>query len=204
MTAAAHTPKRGPKRASRPLRADAERNRLRLLDVAQEVFAEEGLDVPIDAIARRAGLGVGTLYRHFPTKEALFEAIVVGRIAELAGHARAAASAPDAGAALFAFLERMVSESGKKKDFLEALAGAGADMKRIGAAKKEMKAALTALLERAQEAGAVRRDVDTSDVFILVMGAANAIDRHGRGPEARRRVLGLIFDGLRAHTGRGR
>src|ERR1700689_486109 len=68
---------------TRPLRSDAERNRQRLLEAAQQVFAEEGLAVPIDAIAQRAGLGVGTLYRHFPTKEALFEAIVVGRMERL-------------------------------------------------------------------------------------------------------------------------
>ena len=68
---------------ARTLRADAERNRARVLKVAEEVFASEGLAVPIDEIARRAGLGVGTLYRHFPTKETLFEAIVVGRMQEI-------------------------------------------------------------------------------------------------------------------------
>lgn len=183
--------------APRALRADAERNRQRLLEVAQEVFAEEGLAVPIDAIAQRAGLGVGTLYRHFPTKEALFEAIVVGRMEKLVAAAREGAKAADAGAAFFAFLERMVAESAAKKDFLTALAGTGVDLQRVAAQKKEMKRAMTALLERAQKAHAVRRDIEVLDVFALVMSAAGASERHGTGSEGRKRVLAVIFDGLR-------
>jgi AcrR family transcriptional regulator len=188
----------------RTLRADAERNRLRILEVAQEVFAEEGLSVPIDEIARRAELGVGTLYRHFPTKEALFEAIVVGRLESLVESARGGASARDAGAAFFEFLERMVAESGAKKDFLAALASTGADMERIAAVKKKMKRAVAVLLERAQHAGAVRGDVGVPDVLALVMGAANAAERHGGGADWRRRLLGVIFDGLRAMPARAR
>src|SRR5580704_7958811 len=82
--------------AKRPLRVDARQNRERVLDVAKAVFSAEGLDVPIDEIARRAGLGVGTLYRHFPTKGALFQAIVLGRMEHLVEEARALAEAPDA------------------------------------------------------------------------------------------------------------
>ena len=99
----------------RALRADAERNRQRVLQVAQELFATEGLAVPIDGIARRAGLGVGTLYRHFPTKEALFEAIVVGRMEQLVEAARAGARAHDRGGAFFGFLTRMVEEGRRRK-----------------------------------------------------------------------------------------
>ncbi|HWL86935.1 MAG TPA: helix-turn-helix domain-containing protein, partial [Polyangiaceae bacterium] len=101
----------------RPLRADALRNRQRVLEVAQAVFATEGLAVPIDEIARRAGLGVGTLYRHFPTKEALFEAIVVSRVQHSIDDARALADAADPGAAFFDFLVRVVDEGVKKRDF---------------------------------------------------------------------------------------
>ena len=88
--------------ADRPLRADARRNRARVLDVAREVFAAEGLTVPIDEIARRAGLGIGTVYRHFPTKEALFEAIVLDRIERLTALAESAPGA-DPGEAFFDF-----------------------------------------------------------------------------------------------------
>src|SRR5262249_36623199 len=95
----------------RPLRADAERNRQPVLEVAQAVFASEGLAVPIDEIARRAGLGVGTLYRHFATKEALYEAILVNRMQALVEEARAAAGAEDPGEAFFEIIGRFIEES---------------------------------------------------------------------------------------------
>ncbi len=190
-----------PKRA---LRADAERNRQRVLEVAREVFAREGLAVPIDEIARRAGLGVGTLYRHFPTKEALFQAIVVDRMEALVAEARAAADADDAGAAFFAFLTRMVDESAAKKDFLAALASTNLDMDRIAEIKRRMKRAVVVLLERAQNARAVRDDVAAVDVLTLVMGAVSAAYRQGASPAQRKRVLAVIFDGLRSTTARKR
>jgi AcrR family transcriptional regulator len=182
----------------RPLRADARRNRDRVLEVAQQVFASEGLAVPIDEIARRAGLGVGTLYRHFPTKDALFEAIVVGRMEQLVEQAREGARAADPGGAFFGFLERMVEEGSAKKDFLTALAGTGVDLQRIAAIKQRMKRAVAVLVERAQGAGDVRADVSAGDVLTLVMGTVGAADRHGAGPAERRRLLRIICDGLRA------
>ncbi len=182
----------------RPLRADAERNRQRVLEVAQQVFAAEGLAVPIDEIARRAGLGVGTLYRHFPTKEALFEAIVIGRMETLVEDARLGAKAADPGAALFGFLTRMVEEGSAKKDFHAALAGV--DMKRITAAKQRMKRAVHVLVARAQQASALRTDVGVDDVLTLVMGTVHAAERHGAGPAERRRLLQVVFDGLRPRT----
>jgi AcrR family transcriptional regulator len=182
---------------SRPLRADAKRNRQRVLDIAQQVFASEGLAVPIDEIARRAGLGVGTLYRHFPTKEALFEAIVVGRMDRLVEEARVSTKAADPGAAFFGFLTRMVEEGAAKRDFLTALAGTGSSLERIAAIKQRMKRAVAVLVERAQCVGAVRMDVNAGDVLTLVMGTVGAADRHGAGPTERKRLLLVIFDGLR-------
>jgi AcrR family transcriptional regulator len=187
---------------TRPLRSDAERNRQQLLKVAQEVFAKEGLAVPIDEIARRAGLGVGTLYRHFPTKEALFEAIVVGRMQRLVELAQAGASAPDPGNAFFGFLSQMVEEGLAKKDFLTALAGTAVDLAQIAAAKQRMKRAVAVLVERAQKAGVVRADVGAGDVLTLVMGTVGAADRHGAGPAERKRLLLVIFDGLRTRPSR--
>ena len=90
---------------ARPLRADAQRNRTRILDAAEVVFAAEGIEVPVDTIAEKAGVGVGTLYRHFPTKEKLCEAILLERLAGLTEDARAQADAADPGAAFFGFLE---------------------------------------------------------------------------------------------------
>src|SRR5436190_8854684 len=117
----------------RPLRADARRNRARVLEVATEVFEKDGIDVPVEEIARRAGLGVGTLYRHFPTKEALFEAIVVGRMQGLVAEARGRLEAleakrGDAGEAFFAILGRVIEEGALKKDFIDALAGMSFDV----------------------------------------------------------------------------
>ncbi len=181
----------------RGLRADAERNRRHVLAVAQEVFAREGLAVPIDEIARHAGLGVGTLYRHFPTKEALFAAIVVDRMDQIAEQAQAVVDAEDPVAAFFGFLGHLVSEGGKKKDFMDALGGAAAHTK-IPASKARFRAALGKLLTRAQDAGGVRRDVTVMDVVALTQGVFAAA-----GTDARMRAkhLEIVSDGLRPRPG---
>ena len=182
------------------MRADAQRNRLRVLQVAQEVFAAEGLGVPIDEIARRAGLGVGTLYRHFPTKEALLEAILVARMEQVTTDARALAESEDPGAAFFGFLARLGEEGIAKKDLIEALHRAGFDLKGAFVVKREMIRTVGRLLDRAQQAGAVRRDVAVEEVLSLVGGAFSAIDRYRGDASARARLLSIVCDGLRAPT----
>src|SRR3954462_4559234 len=99
-----------------PLRADARRNRERVLRAASEAFAESGLGVPLDAIAARAGVGPGTVYRHFPTKEALFQSVVTARLEDLVAEAQGLADADDAGAALRTFLGRLRQEAATKSD----------------------------------------------------------------------------------------
>src|ERR1700680_1105959 len=94
--------------AARPLRADAQRNRARLLDVAEVVFASKGIAASTEEIAREAGVGIGTVFRHFPTKEALLEAVFVRRLEQLAAHADALADAYDPGAAFFTFFSHVV------------------------------------------------------------------------------------------------
>jgi len=181
----------------RPLRADAQRNRDRVLAAAEVVFAAEGLSVPVDVIAEKAGVGVGTLYRHFPTKEKLFEAIVIERIGLLAAEARCRASAEDPGATFFSFLEHMVGESTAKRDLILALTGAGVEFEVIAAdAKAEMVAAIGVLLERAQAVGAVRSDVTAEVVMSLVGGCCMAVDHaHPGDPGV---LLAIVSDGLRA------
>src|SRR5580693_1548480 len=98
----------------RPMRSDAVKNRQRILQAAEEIFATEGLSVPIDTVAERAGVGVGTLYRHFPTKEALFEAIVMARLDILLEIAKSYAAADDPGAALFSFLGEFATQASAK------------------------------------------------------------------------------------------
>src|ERR1700728_3738805 len=109
----------------RPLRADARRNRDRVLDAARAAFGAEGSDASLDEIARRAGVGAGTVYRHFPTKEALFEAVVIDRMGELIQEAQALLVDPDPGRAFASFVERLGREGALKRDLVEALANDG-------------------------------------------------------------------------------
>jgi len=168
-----------------------------VLDVAHQVFATEGLAVPIDEIARRAGLGVGTLYRHFPTKEALFAAIVVKRMDDVVVDARAHLGSNAPGEAFFEFLVRMVDSWREKKDFIEALTSAGANLDAVVQAKHELHRVLGELLERAQKSGAVREDVTIQEILALIAGAIGSLDRHGISTKGRDRILAIIIDGLR-------
>lgn len=178
------------------LRADARRNRESILAAAGQAFAEEGLGVPVDEIARRAGVGAGTLYRHFPTKEALFEAVVVEHMQQLAADARDALEGDEPGPALFEFMGRLAAAAGTKRNLIDALVGAGVDIKAAAAGPKaELEAAFARLLERAQQAGQVRPDVTIADLFGLVMGACAVA---GDGVDcSQSRMLSVVCAGLR-------
>lgn len=184
--------------SGRALRADARRNRDRLLAVAEAVFADQGLAVPIDEVARQAGVGVGTVYRHFPTKEELFEAIVIGRLERLADQADHLVDAEDPGEALFDFVRSVGGEARRKRDLVDALASAGIDFKaRAAAASERLKERLALLLARAQAVGAVRQDVAAPDLFSLVAGTCMAAE-HAADPEASQsRMMEVVLDGLR-------
>jgi AcrR family transcriptional regulator len=153
------------------LRADARRNRARILAVAMEAFATEGLSVPVQEIARRAGVGTGTVSRHFPTKEALFEAILLSRAGQLTQEASRLMDAADPGAAFFEFFALVIAEGAANLGLAEALTGANYDLdeavRRDGV---DPMTALGLLLARAQRAGAVRPDVETADVKALISG----------------------------------
>src|SRR5438552_17829120 len=109
----------------RPLRADARRNRERVLRAARDAFAESGYGVPLDDIAARAGVGPGTVYRHFPTKEALFQAVITARVTDLVAAARQRTADPDPGAAFFAFLAHLGAEGAAKRDTSDAMSVPG-------------------------------------------------------------------------------
>jgi AcrR family transcriptional regulator len=175
--------------AARPLRADAARNRESVLRAARDAFAESGYGVPLDEIAARAGVGPGTVYRHFPTKEALFEAVVTARVQDLLTDARARADAADPGAAFFGFLARIAAESAAKRDLPDAISIAGS-------LREDLDAALDVLLRRAQRAEAVRADVRTPDIIVLLKGLfASLADV---SDQARRDlVFAVLADGLR-------
>jgi AcrR family transcriptional regulator len=178
------------------MRADAARNRARVLEVAYEAFAEDGLAVPIDEIARRAGVGAGTVYRHFPSKEDLYRAVVVERIREVVGQGQALLADGDPGEALFDYLRLMVLQCGAAdRGLVEALAGAGIDVKTmVPDAEDEYMEMLGGLLRAAQRAGTVRGDVTATDVKALLVGcqAMQAYDA-----TAAEHLTGVVFDGLR-------
>ncbi|MRH89141.1 TetR family transcriptional regulator [Nocardia sp. SYP-A9097] len=179
----------------RPLRADARRNRERVLAAAQEAFAAEGISVPLDEIARRAGVGAGTVYRHFPTKEALFEAAIVDRVDRMTGRARDALNADDAGTAFFAFLRQMDSGGGVKRDLVDALGPRGEQV--YAGPTRELQTAIGELLSKAQQAGAVRTDIGLGDLMSVLKGFFIAIHMDSADSAQRERTFAVILDGLR-------
>ncbi len=188
-----------PETGGRTLRADARRNRERLLVAAEEEFAERGVSVPIDDVAERAGVGVGTLYRHFPTKESLIAAVLATRLEHLRDESRTARAAPDPGAALFAFADRLGAQVATKHDLADALAEAGIDVKaQMADVMEEMTANIEALIARAQEVGAIRDDVGAKELFGLVVATCTASSAHGLDERGRRRMITVVFDGLRS------
>jgi len=182
---------------SKAVRADARRNREAVLETARRVFAADGVGAPIDEIARRAGVGAATIYRHFPSKEALFEAVILDRLLELGTEARVLAAAPDPGAAFFGLLIRLVEEGAAKRDLADALAGAGVELSpAVVAAADELQRLLGELLVRAREGGAVRPEVGVADVAAVVLGCV-AMERAAAGDGPAGRLSTVLLDGLR-------
>ncbi|WP_405984113.1 TetR/AcrR family transcriptional regulator [Streptomyces sp. NBC_00872] len=156
--------------AVKPLRADAARNRARLIEVATRTFAQEGGQVPIQEIARRAGVGAGTLYRHFPTKEALFEAIIADRLQQVIDRIQSRAAA-DPAEGLFIFLAHMTQQGALDLGLQEALSGSGFDLETaLPEVERTFTATIAELLAAAQEAGTVRGDLEVVDVKTLIVG----------------------------------
>ncbi|MEU1307410.1 helix-turn-helix domain-containing protein [Streptomyces cinnamoneus] len=182
-----------PPATSAQQRADARRNRVLVLQAARSAFEEMGLAVPLGEIARRAGVGTGTVYRHFPTKEALFRATVVDRVRLFTDTARELAQADDPGPVFFRYLAAVVRLSARNKGLCDALEGSFEPSPGV---ERDFRAALTVLLERAQQAGAVRKDVAIGDVMALLVGCLSMEQR--RGPDvAAGRLTALVCDSLR-------
>lgn len=177
---------------ARRQRADARRNREALLRAAHEAFAEAGSAASLEDIARRAGVGIGTLYRHFPTRKDLFEAAYVHEVDELCRSA-ADVAALDPWSALAGWLHRFVEYSATKKAVIEELAKESALLQ---SCRADIVAAGEALLARAQAAAVARTDVTFDDVFQLVMGVTYM--QMGEPTERRQHLLGVALDGIRA------
>lgn len=179
---------------ARPMRADAARNRARLLEVAYETFAAEGIAVPIDEIARRAGVGPGTIYRHFPTKEALFAAVIGDRVHNMVTEGRRLL-AEDPGTALYEFLREMVRTAAADHGIADALTSYGVDFDTAApGAEAAFLELMDELLAAAQRAGSVRNDVGTTELKALFMVCKSGADL---GDGVAQRVTDVIVDGLR-------
>jgi AcrR family transcriptional regulator len=181
----------------RPLRRDAERNRQRILKAASEVFTERGLDVSLDEVARHAGVGVGTVYRRFRTKEDLVEALFVDRIEEIATLAEAAAQDPDPWSGLVCFMEQaadlLAGDVGLRQMLMFATYGGD----RVWYARQRNAPLVTTLVERAQAAGQLRPDLRPTDIpFILFVLAEAAQFARRVSPKIWRRYLTFVLDGL--------
>lgn len=176
------------------LRADTLRNRKRVVAAALEAFAAEGIAVSMDSIARRAGVGVATIYRQFPTKEALFRAVVLAQLAQLLEEARQLAKSDDPGKALFSYIERVFEVAASKRDLVETLE----NLKQQTDIEGHWRRALGPLLERAQRCGAVRSDIKLDDVMALIGGTCSAVMHQRSDRAARARMARIVFDGLRS------
>ncbi|MFZ0129997.1 MAG: TetR/AcrR family transcriptional regulator [Candidatus Dormiibacterota bacterium] len=185
-----------PQMSERHLRADAQRNRERILEAATSLMATHGIDVPVDEIAQRAQVGVGTVYRNFPTKGALFEALLMARITPLVAAARSAAAADDPGEAFVSFVRRLCDEFADFKALADAMAASGVD---LSATKQEISGdlidAVTELLQKAQQAGLIRPDVTITDVSAMMAGLSHADPLFMDAPQ-RQRCVALVCDSL--------
>jgi AcrR family transcriptional regulator len=183
----------------RPLRADAERNRRRLLAAADELFGERGLEVGVGEIAERAGVGRGTLFRNFPTKEHLIAAVVVERVGQAAARGRELLDAEDPTEALFGYLGEMIGRQQTDKALFEAVADELLANPDIRSAHTTLVETLDQLLSRAQAAGEVRPDIGAIDVLMLTKGICQAAAAFSQiDPELADRQLDLLRSALTA------
>jgi AcrR family transcriptional regulator len=179
------------------LRADAERNRRRILEAAAEAFSESGLDVGVAEIARRAGVGAGTLFRRFPTKEDLIFAIIEERTLEMIAAGREALEEDDPSIALRRFMFAGVEMHVRDQGFFDAVVSRINKEERLRELRDEFVAIAGELLERGQAAGTVREDLEPPDLPLLMCAAASAAaPLQGALPDLWRRYVGVILDGL--------
>jgi AcrR family transcriptional regulator len=177
----------------RPLRRDAEQNRQRLLDAAADVFAEHGLEASVDEIARTAGVGMGTLYRRFPTKDALISALVHDVLTTMLTIAREGTERPG-GTGLEYFLEAVSAYQAAHRGCLARLWNAGPEHELV----QEIRRLIEVMLAEAKRHGKVRADITSTDVTIALWAVRGIIETtQGQAPEAWQRHLDVYIAGLR-------
>jgi AcrR family transcriptional regulator len=180
------------------MRADARRNRERVLAAAAAVFAETGLKASVEDVARRAGVGVGTVCRHFPTKQALVEAVLEAMYEALVDDARTALTDADAGAAFRSFFVALATFQARHRALAEQMATAIDLPASARPTRDALRAAITELVANAQAAGAIRADIGPADVAMLFSGVAHTTVVAGEiQPTLHERYVNVILDGLR-------
>jgi AcrR family transcriptional regulator len=185
--------------AERPLRRDAERNRQRILKAASEVFAARGLGVTMDEIAEHAGVGVGTVYRRFPQKELLIEALFEERLDEIVSLARQALTEDDPWEALIGFLERGQELQAANRGLKELVLSTEHGRERVASVRQRLAPLGEQLIERAQAAGKLRPDIEDTDLPLIQVMLGAVVD-FARDVDANawRRLFAILVDGLRA------
>lgn len=185
--------------ADRPLRADAARNRERILAAARGVFAERGLEATLDEVAHHAGLGVGTVYRRFPSKDDLVEALFEQAINDVVQLAEEAAGMADSWQGIVSFLERATEMQAENLGLRDVILHASHGRDRVSFARAKIIPAVTRLVERALDDGVLRKDFLPTDIpMIELMLSSVASYTSSVAPDMWRRYLGIVLDGLRA------
>jgi AcrR family transcriptional regulator len=182
----------------RPLRRDAERNRQRILAAAAEVLSERGLNATLDEVARAAGVGIGTVYRRFPDKESLIEALFRDRIDAMVRAAEQALTEPDPWQALVSYLDLAISLMAGNMGLRQLLMFSTHGSERISYARDQMRPVITKLVERAQASGDLRPDLAGTDLKMIVFMLSSVAEYAAASrPDVWRRYLALLIDGLR-------
>jgi AcrR family transcriptional regulator len=186
----------------RPLRADARRNREAVLKAAKAVLAKHGTDAQMDDIAARAKVGVGTVYRHFPTKDALIRALIAERMETIAGYVIEALDDPDPWHGLVQSLWRGAELASKDRALSAVFSSQSQAFTECAAPRGVLLTAAAELVARAQAAGKLRPDATVEDIPVFMCGVTQAMHQMGSDPESWRRHLQIVIDGLRAgpHT----
>ncbi|TDE25118.1 TetR/AcrR family transcriptional regulator [Actinomadura sp. 6K520] len=180
----------------RPVRADARRNRARILEAAEAVFAEQGASASTEAVAARAGVAIGTVFRHFPTKPELLQAVVMNLWDRLVTEVDALVNDPGDVTALFEFCTRVMAIGAQNRAVFERLAETGTRV-HVGDALARLSPAVDLLLERAQKAAAVRDDLQSAELIALLAALCQEAMTGEWSEQFRHRALTILFDGMR-------
>jgi AcrR family transcriptional regulator len=187
--------------STRTLRADARRNRARILEAAEQVFSEKGASASTEEVASSAGVAIGTIFRHFPTKDDLLRALMKELLQRLTDEVSSLNTDGDPATALFTFFTRMVEQAAAKKTVVDLLAQTGINVQ-VADPVQALRQGIQALLIRAQQAGAVRDDVQIAEVMALLTSTCQGALHAGWDHDLQHRTLTIVFNGLRPAASR--